>query len=43
MTFETEEGYKRALNYKEEVENENNQDRYGDDIKKWLDVHEIEI
>ena len=41
MTFETEEGYKRALNYKDEVDN--NSDKYGDDIKKWIGVHDIEI
>ena len=32
MTFETEEGYKRALHYADK-----------DDLKKWIDVHEIEI
>ena len=41
MTFETEEGYKRALNYKDEVDG--NSDKYGDDIKKWIGVHDIEI
>ena len=44
MTFETEEGYKRALKYDDEVNSESNKDKYGDDMKKWIDgVHEIEI
>ena len=40
MTFETEEGYRRALKFDETVSN--NPDKFGS-LKKWIDQHEIEI
>ena len=40
MTFETEEGYRRALKFDETVGND--PDRYGS-LKKWIGDHEIEI
>ena len=40
MTFETEEGYRRALKFDETVSD--NKDKF-DSLKKWIDQHEIEI
>ena len=40
MTFETEEGYRRALKFDETVSDNPNK---FDSLKTWIDQHEIEI